>query len=63
MNNTMKMQLEMTFNRVQFPRTAAPRRHRARWWFQQMRQVVEAAVDWKPAPPARPEQTCLSFTK
>jgi hypothetical protein len=29
---------------------------RANWWFQQMREVVDKAVDWQPAPPARPEQ-------
>jgi hypothetical protein len=36
-----------------------PRRRlsRANWWFQQMREVVDRAVDWRPDPPARPEQT------
>jgi hypothetical protein len=29
---------------------------RANWWFQQMREVVDKAVDWQPAPPARPQQ-------
>ena len=29
---------------------------RANWWFQQMREVVDKAVEWKPAPPARPQQ-------
>jgi hypothetical protein len=33
-----------------------PRRNHARWWFDQMRQVVERAIDWEPAPPPRPEQ-------
>jgi len=32
------------------------RMSRANWWFQQMREVVDKAVDWQPAPPARPEQ-------
>ncbi len=32
------------------------RQSRANWWFQQMREVVDKAVDWQPAPPARPEQ-------
>ena len=32
------------------------RRHaRARWWFGQMRQAVEQAQDWPPAPPKRAE--------
>jgi|GEM_PF-846614 len=30
---------------------------RARWWFERMRQVVDRAIDWSPAPQARPEQT------
>ncbi len=29
---------------------------RAQWWFGQMRQVVNRAMDWSSAPPARPEQ-------
>jgi hypothetical protein len=32
------------------------RMSRANWWFQQMREVVDKAVDWQPARPARPEQ-------
>jgi hypothetical protein len=26
------------------------------WWFQRMRQIVDRALDWQPAPPPRPEQ-------
>jgi hypothetical protein len=29
---------------------------RASWWFERMRQAVDNAFDWHPAPPARPEQ-------
>ena len=32
------------------------RLNRANWWFQRMRQVVDRAFDWRPAPPPRPEQ-------
>jgi len=28
-----------------------------RWWFNRMRQVVERATGWNPAPAPRPEQT------
>ncbi len=35
------------------------RRNRAQWWFLQMRLAVDRAVDWKPAPAARPEQTYM----
>ena len=33
---------------------------RAHWWFDRMRQVVDRAFDWHPAPPARPEQLWFS---
>lgn len=52
-------QLELSLNN---PRGCQPlgrrQRHlsRARWWFDRMRQVVDRAIDWAPAPPARPEQ-------
>jgi hypothetical protein len=38
------------------------RRHQANWWFDQMRQVVERAMDWEPAPRFQPEQTWLPET-
>ena len=63
----MKHQLEMTLA-APAP-TPAPalrrsfRRQRripsAHWWFDQMRKAVDDAMDWQPAPPARPEQTSL----
>jgi hypothetical protein len=34
----------------------------SRWWFLQMHQLVDRALDWQPAPPARPEQTWLPGT-
>jgi hypothetical protein len=34
-----------------------PRRAgRASWWFERMRQIVDRAMDWEPAPLPRPEQ-------
>ena len=33
------------------------RMSRANWWFARMREAVDKAFDWQPAPPARPEQT------
>jgi len=35
---------------------------RARWWFAQMRQVVDCAWDWQSAPAARAEQGSISFS-
>ena len=34
----------------------------ARWWFTEMRRVVDQAFDWHAAPPPKPEQTYLSLT-
>jgi len=32
------------------------RQSRANWWFERMREAVDKALDWRPAPPPRPEQ-------
>jgi len=56
MNNE---QLELSLSKnasVLSARRTTPRRARASWWFTQMRQLVDRAMDWPPAPPARPEQ-------
>jgi hypothetical protein len=34
--------------------------NRANWWFNQMRQVVDRAFEWQPAPRFRPEQIMLT---
>ena len=58
-------QIEMSFGANQAGRKTGAvqhqRRSRARWWFSQMRLVVESAIDWKSAPPPSPEQTCLTL--
>lgn len=61
-----EQQMEMTFEGpVLFRRVMRRQRRltRARWWFGQMRSVVDCALDWKPAPPARPEQTHLTLAR
>ena len=46
-------QMEMGFGKV----ARQPRKQsRAQWWFQRMRQIVDRATDWRPAPPPRPVQ-------
>ncbi len=35
---------------------------RAQYWFRQMRQVVDCAMDWEPSPAPRPEQLALPGT-
>jgi hypothetical protein len=61
------LSLPLDFNRKsQIRNRKLNRRHqvarsRAAWWFGQMRKAVNAAVEWKPAPVARPEQTYITL--
>ena len=58
-------QLELAFAAASAGQAAGdpPRRlTRANWWFQRMRQLVDRAIDWQPALPARPEQIWLPNT-
>lgn len=51
--------MELGFNDLRLcPSTQRLQRRltRARRWFQQMRDELDKAIDWKPVPPARPEQ-------
>ena len=55
-----RQQLEISFDGNCNFRPAVRRQKRltrARWWFSQMRQVVNRAIDWEPAEPGRPEQS------
>ena len=58
-------QMELHFEAKAHTAQRLPRRtrriSRARWWFQQMRRAVDDALDWTPAPPARPEQAQLTL--
>ena len=57
MNNR---QLELGLGSVRAGTAAARnRRARASWWFGQMREVVNRAFDWQPAPEPRAEQIWL----
>jgi len=57
MNTNEQMELGLGKTRP-CPSAKRPQRRmsRANWWFQQMREIVDKAVDWQPAPPPRPEQ-------
>lgn len=46
-------QMEMSFGTAT---RQARKPTRAQWWFQRMRQIVDRATDWQPAPPPRPVQ-------
>ena len=55
--NTAQLEFSLT-NARPLPGHAPRQRRlsRANWWFKRMRQIVDRACDWQPAPPARPEQ-------
>ncbi len=60
------MQLELGFGgtRLTIPLNRRERRlHRGGWWFAQMRQLVDRAMDWSPAEEAPPEQIWLPGTR
>ena len=61
MMNQQQMELELAgANRC--PRLAQRERrlNRANWWFSQMRQVVDRALDWEPAPRHQTQQVLLA---
>ena len=61
MRNQKQLELGLaTANRC--PRVAQRERrlNRANWWFDQMRQVVDRAFEWEPAPRPRSEQILLN---
>jgi len=63
MNN---QQLEITLPAATCRRPAGFRQRRvsrARWWFSQMRRVVDEAAEWTPAAPAAPRQTPLPLAQ
>jgi hypothetical protein len=65
MNTAEINQMELTLNgrAMRLSRMARQkRRQRAQWWFGQMRQVVDAAMEWRPGTIARPEQVYLTLT-
>jgi hypothetical protein len=55
MNQQMELEIG-TVRNCPSARRGQRRSGRASWWFDRMRQVVDRALDWQPAPPARPEQ-------
>jgi hypothetical protein len=57
-------QLELSLGTMRGTTSAAARgrRVRAQWWFDQMREVVNRAFDWQPAPEPRAEQIWLEGT-
>ena len=52
-------QMELSLTQARQCPSASKRQRRlsrANWWFNRMREVVDKAFDWQPAPPPRPEQ-------
>jgi hypothetical protein len=60
MKNTATEQMEFGIrNQIGFRNVRTDRMKRARWWFTQMRRVVELAMPPQPMASPRPEQTYL----
>ncbi len=62
--SNINAQLEMSFGKTRYGRSAARRQRRlsrAQWWVGRMREVVDRAMDWQPAPVVPPEQTCFAL--
>jgi hypothetical protein len=57
----MELELNARQNRTVNARSRNARR--AGWWFGQMRQVVDKAIDWKPRPAPRSHQVYLSLER
>lgn len=59
MTNATNEQLELRFHGIKLLASGArpeSRTTRAAWWFAQMREVVERAMDWNNVGEPRPEQ-------
>ncbi|MGZ4973746.1 MAG: hypothetical protein ACXWDN_13375 [Limisphaerales bacterium] len=55
-------QMELGFEQQQLIASAGTRNSRqtrADWWFKQMRRVVDVAMEWRPAPRARHQQSYM----
>jgi hypothetical protein len=65
--NTHDQQLEIGFKAQARRRRRQSRRtsrlSRARWWFSQMRRVVDNAIEWRPAPSVPPQQIRLPLAQ
>jgi len=58
-----QLELSLESGRAWAPPAARSRRHsRAQEWFARMREVVDRAMDWEPAPEPRPEQSWFAAT-
>ncbi len=61
-----KPQLELTFDQNRSFRSRSHRQRRirrAQWWFEQMRQVVDRALDRRPGPIPPPEQIYMTLQR
>jgi len=58
--NNQQLEITLQANACRRPGTYRQRRvSRARWWFGQMRRVVDQAIEWAPAPATHSEQSQL----
>ena len=60
--NMTQAQLELSFDvlrQTSMAHRTRPAANTRRWWFERMREIVDRAQDWEPAPAPRPEQTAF----
>ena len=60
-NQQLEISLENNTNICRRPYRNRARRLRARWWFDQMRAVVDSATDWKAVHPEGEQHTYLTL--
>jgi hypothetical protein len=61
----LKEQMELTLETRSFRRSRGGKKRlgRARWWFSQMRQTVDRAIDWTPQPLPRAHQVYFTMER
>lgn len=60
--NSEQLELGLNGKLISAPARRESRMKRAQWWFGQMRQLVNSAVDWTAAPEPRAEQAWLEIS-
>ena len=65
-NIVLEEQMELSLSNAENKRKAGARKkktNRAGWWFGQMRQIVDKAIDWKARPLPRSHQAYLGLER
>jgi hypothetical protein len=62
-NITLEVQMELTLASASKAAQAKKSPRRAGWWFSQMRQTVDKAIDWKPQPTPPSHQVYMALQR